>query len=136
MANSLRKLCENKDKLQNISVKDFMTLFEENDIIPSKSPSPHVYFAREITKYRALIYSLVCGVQQPQDVNELVIKFLAGCNRYGIDNPCPIISKRLSLYGVPEEIEKDFKKLLEKYQKLEPRIDFDPNCHGPAELKM
>jgi len=63
MANSLRKLCENKDKLQNISVKDFMTLFEENDIIPSKSPSPHVYFAREITKYRALIYSLVCGVQ-------------------------------------------------------------------------
>jgi len=44
-----------------------------------------------------------------------VVKILAGCNRFGIDNPCPTISKRLSLYGVPEDIEKDFKKMVEKY---------------------
>ena len=30
--------------------------------------------------------------------------FLAGCNRFGIDNPCPIITKRLANYGNSEDI--------------------------------
>jgi hypothetical protein len=61
--------------------------------------------------------------------------FLAGCNRFGIDNPAPIITKRLSLYGVNEELEKDFKRLVEKYRREYPDIKIDPNVHGPAELK-
>lgn len=32
-------------------------------------------------------------------------EFLAGCNRFGLDNPCPIITKRIALYGNEEELE-------------------------------
>jgi len=101
-------------------------------ILPNKSPSPSVYFAREITIFRSFVYSLVCGTNS-ETFN--ASEFLAGCNRYGIDNPCPIITKRLSMYGVPEELEKDFKKMVEKYKAIEPRIDVDPDMLGPAELK-
>jgi hypothetical protein len=65
--------------------------------------------------------------------------FLAGCNRFGIDNPCPIISKRMSLYGINEDLEKDFKRLVDKYKKDYPGIDIDPDVYGsqaPAYDKM
>jgi hypothetical protein len=32
-------------------------------------------------------------------------EFLAGCNRYGLDNPCPFVTKRISLYGNDEDFE-------------------------------
>lgn len=60
---------------------------------------------------------------------------MAGCNRYGIDNPCPVITKRIGLYGLSEDLEKDFKRLVEKYSKEYPAIAIDPDVHGPAELK-
>jgi hypothetical protein len=39
------------------------------------------------------------------------------------------------LYGVPEELEKDFKKMVEKYNALAPGLNIDAEVHGPAELK-
>ena len=38
-------------------------------------------------------------------------QFLAGCNRFGLDNPIPIITKRLWLYGNHETCEKEIKEL-------------------------
>jgi hypothetical protein len=61
---------------------------------------------------------------------------VAGCNRYGIDNPCPIITKRLSLYGNSDDLLSDFKKLAEKFNKDYPGMDIDPDVYGPAELKL
>jgi hypothetical protein len=63
-------------------------------------------------------------------------EFLAGCNRYGIDNPCPIITKRLSHYGNDELIEKDFKKYAEKFNQTAPNdICIDPEIYTSAEVK-
>jgi hypothetical protein len=63
---------------------------------------------------RAYIYSLVCNSESNHVSVEAII---AGCNRYGIDNPCPIINKRMSLYGITSDLESDFIKLAEKYNK-------------------
>jgi hypothetical protein len=86
-------------------------------IIPDKSFSPSVHYPRDITIMRSFVYSLVCG----KNAGEITMaEFLAGCNRYGIDNPCPIITKRLSHYGNDELIEKDFKKYAEKFNQTAP----------------
>jgi len=60
---------------------------------------------------------------------------LAGCNRYGIDNPCPIINKRMSLYGVPDDLVKEFKNLAKTYNEQCPGLNIDPDVLGPAELE-
>jgi hypothetical protein len=95
------------------------------DIIPGKAPSTTVYFPKDITMFRAYVYSLVCGSNGKTISRE---EFLAGCNRYGIDNPCPIITKRLSYYGNSEELDKEFKDLIEQYKDLMPAgINMDPD---------
>jgi hypothetical protein len=38
----------------------------------------------------------MCG-ENTADVNE--IEFIAGCNRFGVDNPMPVVTKRLALFG-------------------------------------
>jgi len=91
-----------------------------------------VHFPRDITCFRAYIYALVCGQNTGQIAKP---QFLAGCNRFGIDNPCPIVTKRLANYGNPEDLEKDFKKLAEKYKSLIPEAGIDPDVIAPSELK-
>lgn len=39
---------------------------------------------------------------------------MAGCNRYGVDNPLPIVTKRLAMYGNQEELAKEFKSLVQE----------------------
>ena len=60
---------------------------------------------------------------------------MAGCNRFGIDNPCPIITKRLSFYGNTEEIAKEYKLEAEKLRKMIPESPYDPDLLGINELK-
>ena len=108
-------------------IKDMLT-----DFLPSKAPSTSVHFPKDITFYRAFIYSLVCGTNSNEITKE---QFLAGCNRFGIDNPCPIITKRLSNYGNAEELVKDFEILVEKYQAIVPEANLDPDLIAPAELR-
>jgi hypothetical protein len=47
----------------------------------------------------------MCGFNN-NNVNE--VEFAAGCNRFGLDNPTPIITKRLSMYGNTEDVENLF----------------------------
>jgi len=61
---------------------------------------------------RALMYAMLCG----RNVNEVTeAEFLAGCNRFGIDNPMPIQTKRLYLYGNMEDMDKMVDNLFKKY---------------------
>jgi hypothetical protein len=41
---------------------------------------------------------------------------VAACNRFGLDNPCPTITKRLGFYGNQDEIAKEFKQIIDKYK--------------------
>ena len=43
------------------------------------------------------------------------IEFLAGCNRYGLDNPVPTITRRLAHYGNEEYIEKILEKCAKQF---------------------
>jgi hypothetical protein len=49
-----------------------------------------------MTLIRTFIYALACEEKNDDISPEALI---AACNRFGVDNCCPIISKRLSLYG-------------------------------------
>ena len=80
---------------------------------PDKTPSPALYFGRDITMIRAFIYGIVTGDNDKMLSSDA---FLAGCNRFGLDSPCPIITKRLGIFGNTEELEKDFRRLVRKYQ--------------------
>ena len=43
------------------------------------------------------------------------MEFVAGCNRFGLDNPCPIITRRLATYGNEENVEKIVERLAKQY---------------------
>ena len=55
---------------------------------------------------RALIYSQMCG-KNSGDVNEM--EFVAGCNRFALDNPLPTITSRFALFGNEANVEKKLK---------------------------
>lgn len=114
-----------------LSLKDVKNLMVK--IIPEKSFSPSVHYPREITVIRSFLYSLVCGDNSGK---VSMAEFLAGCNRFGIDNPCPIITKRLSTYGNNEDILKDFTKIAEKFNQSAPlEALVDPEIYTSAEVK-
>ena len=53
----------------------------------------------------------MCGTNQ-SDLNEF--EFLAGCNRYSIDNPIPTITKRMAFYGNQEDVAKAIETMVTK----------------------
>ena len=52
-----------------------------------KTPTQFLSFAGHMCAARALMYAMMCG-RNGYEVSEQ--EFLAGCNRFGIDNPLPI----------------------------------------------
>ena len=74
-----------------------------------KTPIACISYAKDISCIRAFIYALTCD-QNGQQIS--VEAFLAGLNRFGIDNPLPIITKRLAMYGNQEDLAKEFKSLV------------------------
>lgn len=80
---------------------------------------------------RTFIYGLVA---ETNDDNISTAAFLASCNRYGIDNPWPIVTKRLAIFGNNEDMEKEFKRIIEKYKKEIPSIE--PDIIAPGELRQ
>lgn len=55
-------------------------------VIPDRSISPLLMYASDINFARAYLYGIVCGENNHVLTAE---QFLAGCNRYGLDSPCP-----------------------------------------------
>ena len=83
---------------------------------------------------RSLLYAYMCG-DNGSEVSEK--EFLAACNRFGIDNPMPVICQRLYFYGNNEPVE----KILETaYKKHNEAAYFDPENYcgiiEPAENKI
>jgi len=62
-----------------------------------------------------MIYSLMCG-RNGFDFTDH--EFIAGCNRFGLDNPVPIITRRLAHYGNEENIEKVVERLSKQYNDM------------------
>lgn len=53
---------------------------------------------------RAFIYALMCG-RNGSACSEA--EFVAGCSRFGLGNPLPIITRRFWLYGNTDQVEKE-----------------------------
>ena len=69
----------------------------------SKQSFQFLSFGGQITQLRALVYGLMCG-KNGFEISEN--EFIAGCARFGLDNPTPIITRRLATYGNEEAVEK------------------------------
>lgn len=80
--------------------------------LQSKQTFQFLSFGSSISQLRALTYAMMCG---KNDFNVYDIEFVSGCNRFGLDNPVPIITKRLSTYGNEENIEKLVERLAKQY---------------------
>ena len=50
-----------------------------------------------------MVYAYLCG---NNDSHANDFEFLAGCNRFAVDNPTPTITKRIAFYGNTEDITK------------------------------
>ncbi len=61
---------------------------------------------------RALTYAMMCG---KNDFSCSDAEFVAGCSRFGLDNPTPIITRRLANYGNEENIDKLVERLAKQY---------------------
>ena len=59
---------------------------------------------------RAMLYSQLCG-SNGRNISEH--EFIAGCNRFALDNPTPSITSRLAFYGNDESIEKKLRVFAE-----------------------
>jgi hypothetical protein len=70
-----------------------------------------VTFPNHVATLRALIYAYMCGTNQA-DLNEF--EFLAGCNRFALDNPTPTITRRMAFYGNVEEVSKGLDSIVAK----------------------
>ena len=77
-----------------------------------KSPTHMLSWAGHMCLVRALMYAMLCG-KNGNEVTEA--EFLAGCNRFGIDNPMPTQTKRLYLYGNTEDMDKLIDNLFKKH---------------------
>ena len=119
---------------QEPGLRDLQTLVRST--YPRKAQSPCLYFSQDVHITRAYLFAFICGENNGTISCE---KFLAGCRRFGLDSPCPIICKRLHCYGNTEEIEKDFKRVLKTYQMKYPTNhafkEFDPDVHHPMDFR-
>ena len=61
---------------------------------------------------RSLLYAFICGNNGFETSD---VEVLAAFNRFGLDNPTPVITKRLSLYGNEEPLEKVIERLAKQY---------------------
>ena len=61
---------------------------------------------------RSLVYAMMCG---KNSYDTLEAEFVAGCNRFGLDNPVPVITRRLATYGNEENVEKIVERLAKQY---------------------
>lgn len=77
------------------------------DLRQAKTLSPVIQFSGQISLLRAMAYAFMCGTN---DGHANDFEFLAGCNRYAVDNPTPTIMKRIAFHGNSEDVV----KLIEK----------------------
>jgi hypothetical protein len=104
----MKKYAERKDGVFSTDEIDRIV----QHCLPLLSSSSFVKFPGSFTIRRAFLYSLICK-ENTSSIN--LVEFLAGCNRFGLDNPAPTIQKRIGMYGNEEDIEEVLKKQLDGY---------------------
>lgn len=104
----MKKYAERKDGVFSTDEVDRIV----QQCLPLLSSSSFVKYPGSFTIRRAFLYSLTCK-ENTSSIN--LNEFLAGCNRFGLDNPAPTIQKRIGMYGNEEDIEELLKKQLEGY---------------------
>ena len=74
--------------------------------VPSDEASGHhvpcMSFPGSISKVRAYVFSCLSGEENTNRFNDEI--FLAGCFRYALECPTPIISTRVALYGNTRDV--------------------------------
>ena len=80
--------------------------------LQSKLSFQFLSFGGHISQLRSLVYAMMCG-KNGFDCTD--VEFLAGCNRFGLDNPVPIITRRMAHYGNEENVEKIVERLAKVY---------------------
>lgn len=80
--------------------------------LQSKQSFTLMSFGGTVCQTRAFVYALMCGRNQFDCAD---VEFLAGCNRFGLDNPVPIITRRLAHYGNEEYLEKILEKCAKQF---------------------
>jgi hypothetical protein len=73
------------------------------DLRQAKTLSPLIQFTGQISLLRSMVYAYLCG---NNDGHANDFEFLAGCNRFAVDNPTPTVTKRIAFYGNTEDITK------------------------------
>jgi hypothetical protein len=91
-----------KPKFGEVSIDHVTSILTESRVIPLNVPH-FLQYSSEITATRALIYALMTG-KNNNSINE--VQFIAGCNRFGIENPTPTIKKRIALYGNTVDVQR------------------------------
>lgn len=113
------------------NIKDIVRVFVTGKEL-NKSPVLHLKFADNFTLIRTFIYSLVCGLNQTEVTTQ---QFMVACNRFGVDSPLPIITKRISLYGNNEDLQKELQKMVDRFKAIEPKIEIDHELMTSNEVK-
>ncbi len=125
----MKKFAERRDGQFSIDEIDRVV----QTCLPLISNSAFAKFPGQFTIRRAFLYSLVCKENTGQ-VN--LVDFLAGCNRFGLDNPTPTIHKRIGLYGNEEDFEDFMKKQLDGYNtQVQVRMHTSKHKNNPIRLE-
>ena len=125
----MKKFSERKDGIFSTDEIDRIVQL----CLPLISNSAFAKFPGPFTIRRAFLYALVCKENTGQ-VN--LVDFLAGCNRYGLDNPSPTIHKRVGLYGNEEDFEDFMKKQVESYNiEKQAKMHTSKNKNNPIRIE-
>jgi hypothetical protein len=77
---------------------------------------PMMLYPTKISQIRAYIYACTCGDENTNVFSD--DQFLAGCNRFAIENPVPSVSLRCGLYGNSKDIMTYLADAEKKYGKI------------------
>ena len=61
-------------------------------------------------------------------------KFIAGMQRYGVDNPLPTVTKRLALYGNSTDVDKMVEEAIQRLR-IKNGVRMNPNVFSTAKLR-
>lgn len=90
---------------------------------------PFLRYPEKIGTVRALLYAFMCG-DNTSEINEM--EMMAGCQRYGVDNPAPVVTKRLAYYG-NDETALSILKEMQTHDKQSKQLE--PSQYGTTHLK-
>ena len=94
---------------------------EEEKLGESRHPDKLMSFTGSISQVRAFVFTLMAGNYNSSKVSSN--NMLAGLNRFGIENPAPVVSTRCGLYGNSRSVMEILEDAEEKFGKGEVHLN-------------